>query len=76
MHVTKDMFLASFLLYSGYEFSYEKNGREETVFTFQDGENLPVLKDTVEDFINKRCLVEPLRYSQELKRIKNMIYGV
>jgi hypothetical protein len=68
---TNDLYLAGYLLASG--FSLESHIRQgtSTVFCFNESDKLNKL---VEDYFNVKGAVNPLQYGSALRILKNIIY--
>lgn len=69
---TKDIYLASFLLASGYKrYSLRREGRIAW-FDFEDDDNK--LKLDVDEYWSSNCLVDPKELFNSFKELKNRIY--
>ena len=71
-YLTSDLYLAAYLRLKGHAFEVEKNGKKITfVFTKSDE-----LNNLVIEYLNENGSCSPLKYSNSIKNLKNLIYNL
>jgi len=69
---SKDFYLASTLIYEGYEIEDFEKDDGKTIFFFAD---TPALRETVQQYFHDEIYVTPFRYQTAIKQAKAIIYA-
>ncbi len=70
--MTKDLYLSSYLLSSGCELKSHDRINGITMFSFIRSSELDEL---VREYFSSRAMVNPLKYDEAMKALRNMILG-
>jgi hypothetical protein len=70
-YLTSDLYLAAYLKLKGYALEVEKKGKKVT-FCFPKSDEL---SNVVIEYLNENGSCSPLKYSNSIKNIKNLIYN-
>lgn len=70
---TKDLYLAAYLIATGYLLKNHSKFNSEIYFVFDYSSQLE--SDTLR-FISRQAMVEPIAYSQAMRSLKSILYAV
>lgn len=70
---TGDLYLASYLLSMGFNFSFKKNSSNKTIFCFESEENLNL---HVNEYLTGRAKCDPLALVNAIKNLKNLLFNI
>jgi hypothetical protein len=71
-YLTSDLYLAAYLRLKGYTLEFEKSGKKVT-FCFPKSDEL---NNSVIEYLNEKGTCSPLKYSNSIKNLKNLIYNM
>jgi len=69
---TGDLYLASYLLSKGFDFSFKKNNNK-TIFIFESVEDL---NSHVNEYLTGRAKCDPLALVNAIKNLKNLLFNI
>lgn len=69
---TADLNLAAFLVVSWYEIMTMRKENNKWIFYFEDSDSL---KRVLQDYFLWKTLIDPLKYSTTIKKLKTYIYN-
>lgn len=72
IYESSDLFLTAFLLAKGLQLNRTRKLTPQKVFFVLEG--CPAREKLVADYYSGRALVDPLRYQNELRNLKSLIY--
>ena len=71
-YLTSDLYLAAYLRLKGYTLEVDKNGKKVT-FCFPKSDEISI---SVIEYLNENGNCCPLKYSNSIKNLKNLIYNL
>ena len=72
MFKTKDFYLTSLLIMSGYKIETHEKEENKCVFYFNDSGQL---RDTVQNYFYDKLAVSPHQFQAAIKTVKSLIYS-
>jgi len=69
---TGDLYLASYLLSKGFDFSFKKNNNK-TIFFFESEKDL---NSHVNEYLTGKAKCDPLALVNAIKNLKNLIFNI
>ena len=73
MYDTSDLGLAAYLSYKGYAFKIDKTNPRRANFSFEDRNGN--VEEDASHYNTHQAKVEPIKYFNELKHLKNILYS-
>ena len=71
LYTTTDLYLSAYLLVKGHTFKYEKISRKAN-FTFTKTRDLD---EHVNEYLMGEGSIEPLKYANSIKNLKNLLFN-